>query len=148
MPGEIPQYRGLSLRIVYDDLPDLIEVEVRVVSDEWSGVAQAYTTPASLAEDGRGLLAWSRQPIGEFAFEAGADTGIGWARLRWYAVDRAGHLVCHAQLASRAYSGRPESARRLALEFAVEAYAVERFANQLVVVAETLAGEAPLPVAT
>ena len=78
MQGDIPQDRGLSLRIVYDDLPDLIEVEVRVVSDEWSGVAQAYTDPASLAEDARGLLAWSRHTVGESHLEAGADTGIGW----------------------------------------------------------------------
>ena len=64
-------------------------------------------------------------------------------------LDCAGHLVCHAQLAARAYFSRPDPPRGDWLwEFAVEAYAVERFANQLVAMAETLAGEAVLPVAT
>lgn len=147
MTGDVEQSTGLRLHLVYKDLPDLIEIEVRVVVGEWSGVAQAYTGPSSLAEEARGLLAWSRHPVGEFALDAGADTGIGWICLRWYTVDLAGHLACHAQLVTSPARDRPESARRLALEFPIEAFALEQFAQQLVAVAESLSGEAVLPIA-
>ena len=146
MTGDASRLTGLNLRIVYEDLPDLIEIEVRVLSGDWSGVARAYTGPSSLAEEARSLLAWSRRPVGEFALDAGADTGIGWVHLRWYAVDLAGHLACHVQLATSKAMDRPESAR-LALEFPVEPYALEQFAHQIIAIVETLAGEAVLPIA-
>jgi hypothetical protein len=135
---------SVTLRVVYDDLPDLIEVEARVVADDWSGVTRAYTAPVSLGEEARGLLAWAERPREEFALEAGADTGIGWLSLRWYAIDRAGHLACHVRIATRAETSRPESVRRLCLEFSTEPSQVERFARQLASLAESLAGEAVL----
>jgi hypothetical protein len=76
--------------------------------------------------------------------DAGADTGIGWFQLRCYAVDRAGHLVCHVNLATRAIGDRPEGVWRLSLEIPTEMTSVERFARQLIAVAETLTGEAAL----
>jgi hypothetical protein len=57
MTDDAERSTGLGLHIVYEDLPDLIEIEVRVVVGEWSGVAQAYTGPSSLVEEARGLLA-------------------------------------------------------------------------------------------
>ena len=78
--------------------------------------------------------------------EAGADTGIGWAHLRWYALDRAGHLACYVRLATQHIGSRPESVRRLAMEMPVEPFSVERFARQLITVAETLTGEAVLSI--
>lgn len=134
----------LTLRIVYDVLPDLIEVEARIVAGDWSGITQAYTSPHSLAQEARGLLAWTARPREEFALEAGADTGIGWISLRWYMVDRAGHVACHVQIATNAEARRPQGVRRLALEFPTEPALVERFARQLVSLAESLVGEAVL----
>ena len=134
----------LSVRVVYEDLPDLIEIEARVHSGGWSGVTRAYTHPASLAEEARGLLAWTARPRDEFSLDVGADTGIGGLRLRWYPVDRAGHLACHIQVATRETGGRPEEVWRLSLEMPTEAASVERFARQLVAAAETLTGEARL----
>jgi hypothetical protein len=136
----------LTIRIIYEDLPDLIEVETRIIFGDWSAVACAYTSPASLAGKARGLLAWSQSLVGEFSVEAGADTGIGWAHLRWYEVDRAGHLACHVRLASRDFEKRPPSVRRLALEVPVEPFSVELFARQLIKMVETLTGEAVLSI--
>jgi hypothetical protein len=134
---------ALTLRVVYDD-PHLIEVEARVVAGAWSGTTRAYTAPDSLGEAARGLLAWATRPHEQFALEAGSDTGIGWASLRWYMIDRSGHLVCHVQLATASASDRPEGIHRLALEFPTELGLVERFARQLASVAEARSGEAVL----
>lgn len=134
----------LTLRVVYEDLPDLIELEAQVVAGDWSGITRAYTDPVSLGEEARGLLACTTRLREEFALEAGADTGIGWLSLRWYTIDRAGHLACYVQIATAAGSNRPESLRRLSLEFLTEPALVERFARQLISVAETLTGEAVL----
>jgi hypothetical protein len=139
-----PRLPSLTVRPVYEDPPDLIEVEAQVVSGYWSGTARAYASPASLLESARGLLAWTECPSGEFALEAGADTGIGWLCLRWYPVDRAGHLACHVKLATPAVGRRPEEVWRLTLEMPTETGLVERFARHLVSLAETFNGEAVL----
>jgi hypothetical protein len=144
MPDEDLRSPSLVLRVVYEDLPDLIQVEARVAADGWSGIAWAYTSPHSLGEEARGLLGWTKQLSGEFALEAGADTGIGWLSLRWYAIDRAGHLACHVRMATSGDSSRPEGVRRLSLEFRTEPSMVERFARQLASLAESLTGEAEL----
>jgi hypothetical protein len=108
MTDDEPQLPSLTVRVVYDDLPDLIEIEARVLAGDWSGSTRAYTGPSSLVEEARGLLAWTACARDEFTLDAGADTGIGWLQLRWYPVDRAGHLACHVKLATRSIGGRPE----------------------------------------
>ncbi len=133
----------LTLRVVYDD-PHLIEVEVRVVAGDWSGTTRAYTTPGLLGEGARGLLAWATRPHVPFSLEAGTDTGIGWVSRRWYTINRSGHLACHVRMATADESRRPEGVRRLALEFPTELGLAERFARQLMSVAESFAGEAVL----
>lgn len=134
---------ALTMRVMHED-PHLIEVEVRVVAGDWSGTTRAYTTSDSLGEGARGLLAWAARPHDQFALEAGADTGIGWVSLRWYTIDRSGHLVCHVRIATAEESSRPEGVRRLALEFPTELGLVERFARQLASLAESDTGEAVL----
>jgi hypothetical protein len=135
---------SLTVRVVYEDLPDLIEIEARVVSGDWSGITRAYTSPSSLVEMARGLLAWTERPREEFTLDAGTDTGIGWSQLRWYPIDRAGHLACHVTFATPETGDRPETVWRLSLEIRTETAAVERFARQLIAVAETRTGEAVL----
>jgi hypothetical protein len=134
---------SLTLRIVYEDL-DLIQIEARGAADGWSGIDWAYTSAQSLGEEAYGLLKWAQRLHGEFALEAGADTGIGWLSLRWYTIDRAGHLACHVQIATSEDGRRPENVRRLSLEFRTEPSLVERFARQLAALAESLTGEAVL----
>jgi len=41
----------LQLRVTYDDLPDLIELTVRVIYGEWSALSTAYTSPSFLSEE-------------------------------------------------------------------------------------------------
>ncbi len=62
----------LTLRIVYEDLPDFIKVEAWVVVGRWSGVSWAYTDPDSLVEEALGLQAWLVRPSGEHTLEAGS----------------------------------------------------------------------------
>ena len=144
MPDDELRSPSLILRVVYEDLPDLIEVEARVAAQGWSGTAWAYISPHLLAEEARDLLKWTERLLGEFALEAGADTGIGWLSLRWYTIDRAGHLACHIRIATSETGCRPEGVRRLNLEFRTEPALVERFARQLIALAESLDREAIL----
>ena len=143
MAGDESSLPALRIRVVYKD-PHLVEVEVRVVAGDWSGVTQAYTTRDSLVEGAHELLAWAARPYEPFALEAGSDTGIGWASLRWYTIDRAGHLVCQVRIATAEESGRPEGVKRISFEFPTELGVVERFARQLASVAASLTGEAVL----
>jgi hypothetical protein len=144
MTNDETRLPSLSVRVVYGDLPDLIEIEARVLFGGWSGIARAYTSPSSLAEAARGLLAWVARPREAFTLTAGADTGIGWLQLRWYPVDRAGHLACHIKLAAQATGDRPEEVWRLSLEMPTVMGLVERFGRQLISLAETFTGEAVL----
>jgi len=132
---------NLTLRVVYEVLPDLIEVETSISVEKWSGVASAYTSPDDLAESAKKLALWAENPQGEQIVEAGADTGIGWLRLRFYCADLAGHVVCQVQMATNASSG---DVRRLVLKAGTEPGLIIRFATHLESVARTLKGEAVL----
>ncbi len=132
----------LSIRVIYEDLPDLIEVETRVNAGPWSGVATAYTGPEMLRDAARGLQTWAQRPTGVFVLEAGADIGIGWLRLRCSSVGGRGAIPCQVDLATS--SGDPLTAWRLSLVSPVEAWSLEGFARQLERLAETLEGEAIL----
>jgi len=134
---------ALTLRVVYEDV-HLIQIEARLVAGDWSAVSRAYTSRDSLGETARSLLAWVARLHDEVAFEAGIDNGTGWLCVRWYRIDRAGHVACHVRMATAAYDGRPEEVRRLALEFDTEPGLIERFARQLASVAESHNNEAVL----
>jgi len=124
---------SLSVAVVYSDPPDLIELETRVATRQWGGSARAYDSPDSFRRQALTLESWCRHLKGEAVVEAGADTGIGWSRLRFYRTDNAGHVVCHVTLAT---GGLPSNYRRtevwrLSLEFQTEAGLVEQFARSL-----------------
>src|SRR5262249_24935161 len=55
MADDVPRPPFLAVRVVYEDLPDLIEIETRAVAGMWSGAAGAYTSPESLRESAREL---------------------------------------------------------------------------------------------
>ncbi len=133
--GPRPPY--LSIRPLWDD-PDLIEMEVRIVTDDgWAGTARAYAACLTLPREARSLELWSRRPEGETTVEFGMVTGSGWVQLRFYLADMAGHVACEVQLATKGYADR-----RLAVVLRTEPGLVERFARHLVSVAESLQGEA------
>jgi hypothetical protein len=145
MEGEARTQPRLTTRVVYLDLPDMIELETRVEMADWQGVARAYASPNAIRQAANSLQKWCCQPKGVCKVEAGADTGIGWLQLRFYPVDSAGHLVCHINLASGGSTdGRPEELRRLSLEMHTEAGLIDRYARHLEQITESLGAEAVL----
>jgi len=124
----------LQLRVIYEDLPDLIELGVRVIHGEWSAVAAAYTSPSLFIENGEGLLRWVKAPNGSFRMEAGTDTGIGWMVLQFYTINHAGHARCAITLATRTRTNEPRPAEtsRFAIEFPTELGLIERFARECI----------------
>lgn len=136
----------LELRVVYTDLPDMIELGVRVHHGEWSAVSTAYASPSFLREDAASILRWS-QTLGEpVRVEAGADTGIGWLVLEFYTIDHAGHARCAITLATngRSCNARPTEIWRFAIELPTELRLVERFAQECLTMGKTFTGEARL----
>jgi hypothetical protein len=133
----------LSLRVVYQD-EHLIQVQCCVTVDGWSGVANAYTTSADLSSLASTLQDFSSTLRGPVTWEAGADNGIGFVGLRFYAVDRSGHIRCHVRLASQAAAERPEEICRFAAEMPTEAGLIVAFVRQLTHVLTEFQGQAVL----
>ena len=138
---------GVSLAIVYVD-EHLIELEAAVESDHWSGRARAYTVPQAIEAFGFALKRFADAVDAVAEFEAGADTGIGLIALRFYRVDRAGHIACHVRLVTGGLPNdfRPEEVFRLSIEMQTETWAVVRFARQINEMAQARAGQALLQV--
>ncbi len=138
--------RELSIEVVYAD-GHLIELAAVVGSGHWRGRATAYTVPADIARfaDALQRFADGGPPA---AFEAGGDPGIGLIGLRFYRIDRSGHIACRAQLAlgggRDGHNSGPMA--RLEVEFGAESWAVGQFAQQLAEVAQTQTGRASLAI--
>ena len=139
--------REVSVEVVYVD-EHLIELEAQVGAGRWRGRACTYTVPLHIANFADSLLNFADGgPPAEF--EAGADNGIGLISIRFYRIDRAGHIAGHARLALGRVSTnhRPEQVARLAVEFGAESWAIVQFAGQLAELARTQTGRASLAIA-
>jgi hypothetical protein len=136
----------LQLRITYEDLPDLIELGVRVIHGEWSARSTAYTSPSFFTENGTAILRWVEAPDEPLRIEAGADTGIGWMVLHFYTIDRAAHARCAITLATstRTDGPRPAETSRFAVELPTELGLVERFGRECIAVGSDFKREARL----
>ena len=135
----------ITIRIIYEDLPDLIELQTAVRTVDWRGIATAYVSPAHLCNQAAALAAWSRNPSGECRIEAGSDIGVGKILLRFYTIDIAAHVACQIALSTASYDGcRPETISRLSVEIRTEPALIERFARHLAAVASSLLNEAVL----
>jgi hypothetical protein len=136
----------LQLRVIYVDLPNLIELGVRIVHGEWSAAATAYTSPSFFIENGEALLRWIEAPNEPLRIEAGADTGVGWMLLQFYKIDHAGHARCAIKLATEARTNKPRPAEtsRFAIEFPTELGLIERFALQCIALNDNFKREARL----
>jgi hypothetical protein len=124
----------LQLHVIYQDLPDLIELHVRVIHGEWSASSTAYTSPSFFTKIGPELLRWAKAPEEALRIEAGADTGVGWMVLQFYTIDRAGHVRCAITLATNARTNHPRPAEtsRFAIELPTELGLIERFARECI----------------
>jgi hypothetical protein len=137
---------SLQLRVIYEDLPDLIELGVRVIHGEWSAVASAYTSPSFFIESGEGLLRWVEAPITPLRIEAGADTGTGWMVLEFYTIDHAAHARCAVTLATKTRTNEPRPAEtsRIAIELPTELGLIERFARECIALSSNFKRDATL----
>lgn len=131
----------LSIEIVYVD-EHLIQIEAIVDTRTWRGQARAYTMPANIAALAIALDGFVADPDDAAEFVVGEDNGIGLIALRFYRIDRAGHLACHVRLASDCVPTRPEQISTLAIEVGVEAQDLARFARQLAEMARVSSGRA------
>ncbi|MCA9285736.1 MAG: hypothetical protein KDA22_10995 [Phycisphaerales bacterium] len=136
---------AIRMRVVYDDV-HLIEIETKLAVPEWSAVSRAYTTPSDVFEQVERLRSWCSYRTGEVRIEFGADTRIGWTCLRFYPIDKAGHVVCQLRLASGHVpsDGRDEEVSRVSIEMHTEPGLIQRFIAELRHLAESLEGEAVL----
>jgi len=137
---------SLELRAVYEDLPDMIELETRGVAGEWSARSRAYASPDFLGADAEGLIAWARNPQGKFHLDAGEDTGIGWLVFEFYTVDSAGHARCAVTLATGGTSlgARPAETWRFAIEMKTELGLIEHFGRECILLGQDYSGTARL----
>jgi hypothetical protein len=137
---------SLELRVVYEDLPDMVELETRVRAGDWCARSRAYVSPDFLVGDAERLIAWARNPQGRFHLEAGADTGIGWLVLDFYTIDLAGHTRCAVTLATGGTSqdARPAETWRFAIELNTEPGLIERFGRECVALGRNYSGTARL----
>jgi hypothetical protein len=144
---DLPQ--ELSLEVVYVD-EHLMELEATVCTGDWRGRAKTYTVPTDVAAFAAALQRFADGAAGAAEFTAGAGTGIGLIALRFYRIDRAGHIAGHASLATDdvATDHRPEQISRLAVEFGAEAWPLSQFAAELGELAATQSGRVSMTIST
>ena len=136
----------VSIEVVSVD-EHLLELSAAVGAGYWRGRAVAYSHPTGVSRFADALLQFADGgPTA--AFEAGGDNGIGLIALRFYRIDRSGHIAGHVRLASGRVpaDNRPEQVSRLAVEIGAEPWAVTEFARQLSELARTLEGRASLAI--
>jgi hypothetical protein len=145
--GDLDLFYEVTVEIVYAD-EHLIELEAFVSAGHWRGRARAYSVPQDIATFAYDLQRFSSGTVTAAEFTAGADNGIGLIALRFYRIDRSGHIACHARLASGGVptDHRPEQVSQLAVEIGAEAGAVQQFSGQLASLARTLSGRVTLAV--
>jgi hypothetical protein len=136
----------LQLRVIYRDPPDLIQLEVLVQYRGWAAQSTVYASPHGFADDCERLQKWAKSLSGPILLEAGADTGIGWLRLRFYTIDLAGHVACAVTIATGRTSdaARPAETWRMEVEMKTEPALIENFASACIGLAKRLDGEARL----
>ena len=129
---------------------DLLELEADITAGLWRGQARAYVAVSNITAFTTVLeqFADGVAPVAEFV--AGADTGIGLIGLRFYRVNRSGHIACHVRLASGDVptDHRPEQVWRLEVEVRAECWVVGQFARQVAEVARVMSGRATLAITT
>lgn len=136
----------LSIEVVYSD-EHLIQLEAIVSTDGWRGRARAYTGAPDIAAFAAALSRFANGEQTSVGTTAGDDSGIGLIALRFYRIDRAGHLAGHIALASDVPDDhRPEQISRLAVEFSAEVWSLTKFAAELCELARTQSGRAAMTV--
>jgi len=134
----------LSVEVVWSD-DQMIELEALVNVGQWRGQARAYTTRQEVITFSESLVQFA-EGGSPTEFVAGSEDGSGFIGLRFYRIDRAGHIAGYVRLASGglSFDHRPEQVSRLVVEFRVEAWALDEFARKLAPMAHDKSGRAYL----
>ena len=134
----------LSMEVVWSD-DQMIELEAFVNVGHWRGQARAYTTPPQVVSFSEALVQFT-EGGSSTELVAGSDNGSGMIGLRFYRIDRAGHIAGYVRLASdgHTFDHRPEQVSRLEVEFRVEAWALCEFARKLAQIVHDKLGRASL----
>lgn len=135
-----------SIEVVYVD-DHLMQLQALVKAGNWRGKANAYDVREDIAAFASSLKRFADGTETAAEFSTGAENGIGMIGLRFYRIDRSGHIACHVRLASGdvATEHRTEQVSQLAIEiYAKDNWAVGRFAVQLAEIAHTQSGRAVL----
>jgi hypothetical protein len=139
----IESLNQLSVAVVYVD-EHLIQLEARVDAGNWRGRAQAYTVPEEVATFAKALQEFAEAAVVSAEFSAGDDNGIGLIGMRFYRIDRSGHVALYIRLATGHMPPRPEQVSRLWMEVRAETWGVSQFAKQLAELARAQSGRASL----
>ena len=132
----------VTFRVVYEDLPDMIELAIDMCHSGWSASAAIYVSPALLANDAAQLIEWSRNPIEPLHFGSGIHPGSGGFVMQFRIVDAAQHVRCLFQLATRELNRH--AAWQVVIEIPTELGLVERFGQECIALGQTLRGESRL----
>ena len=135
--------QNLTIEVVYED-DELLELAATVNTRLWRGGCTAYIDSTSLLSFARELLQFTNG--GPSAMLDAGTSGMGQIGLRFYLIDRSGHIAGHVQLASRPIHDRPEQVSSLAVEFSAENWALSVFAKQLEELAKKRNGRASMEI--
>jgi hypothetical protein len=123
----------VNISVIYEDPPDLVEIEARASSFSWNGVARAFAATEVCHQQAVVLESWCQNPHGEAIVEAGADSGLGWVLLKFLPTETPGKVLCRVTLATGGivHDKQTDEVWRLSLEVPSETRLVEQFAREL-----------------
>ena len=126
---------------------DYFGVEIYASIDRFSGSARIYAGLEELSEFAARIAGFPSTPEDERVYEFGSrapSIAGGYAGLRFYCFDGAGHAVVEIGIEDYGRYGRVKAN----LSFQVEAAAIDQFANALREIENARSGEALLPSAS
>ena len=134
----------LTFKIIWQD-PDMVELEVYVGNDGFSGKTDVYTTYDSLKCLADSLIGFPKSVEEEVKFSAGEKDSYSYTGLRFYCYRKSGHTAFEAEIESNvATEYRPEEKAKLKLEVMFEANSLDTFIKDLNHMVHTKEGTAKL----
>jgi hypothetical protein len=130
---------AVTLTVECEDSPDVLRIEARAVSGEWSGVTRIYVSASVWLDEAQALLGWMSGPDDAFLLESGGDPDISSMQMHLRRIDHLGHYSCRVCLV-----GWEPDASRIELNLSTDTSALERFGRHLFAMAQARAGEAVL----
>lgn len=150
-PLELGRARDIShcitLRVAWRH-QDLVQIEARVVADDWCEAVAAYTTPEEIRRFAGGLARFAGGLAEEAGYRAGREDGIGELAMTFRLADDPRHVACRLGLAVNKATIYSPAARtdRLSLDLRTERARLGDFIDRLEHIAAARVSEAILAV--